>query len=118
MPIAAKSHEVFALSLANVLAGALGGMPSSCGTARTMLNIQNGAHSRAAGLVNALCLIILAYAFAPAVSLLPVPIMASMQALTGIRQINAALFAQYWKSNKTAFFLSRMSYPWLVAFEF
>jgi len=99
-----KTHEIFALGMANLVVGTAGGLPVSCGIPRTMLSIANGARSRASGLIHSLLLLIFAYVLLPAMQLMPVAIICSLQVSSAIRSINTDALKALYRLSKPAFF--------------
>lgn len=68
-----------------------------------MMNISNGATSRTSGVVHLIALLLLGVFLIPIVDLMPMPMIAAMQYLSAIRQINVEAFTLYWRTNKHAF---------------
>jgi MFS superfamily sulfate permease-like transporter len=98
-----QQHEVLGLAVANLVAGATGGFVVSSGISRAMMNISNGATSRTSGVVHLVALLLLGVALTPVVDLMPMPMIAAMQYISAIRQINFEAFSLYWRTNKHAF---------------
>ena len=74
-------RELFALGLANIASGLLRGLPVGAGFSASSASSANeaaGAMSRLAGLVAALCLVVLAALFAPLVARIPQPVLAAV----------------------------------------
>lgn len=70
--------ELIAQGLANLGSSFFGGMPVSASFARTGTNIKSGAQTPVAGMTHALVLLLILYACAPIVSLIPLPALAAV----------------------------------------
>lgn len=95
-----KNHEMFSLATANVISGLFGGMPTSVGVTRTLLNIRNGATSRAAGLVNGLTLLFFAITMTSFMRYLPMPIVACLQMTSAWRSVDMKVWTKAWNEDR------------------
>lgn len=77
--------ELIALGIANIAVSALGGLPVTGATARTMTNVNNGGRSPMAGIVHALVLLLCFLCLMPLVSYIP---MASLGGVLVVVAIN------------------------------
>jgi MFS superfamily sulfate permease-like transporter len=82
-----QRQEVFAISLANVIAGIFGGIPATAALARTALNIKSGATSRVSGIICSISVIALSLVFLPYFKFLPLPNIAAILVNVAIRMI-------------------------------
>lgn len=95
-----KNHEMFSLATANVISGLFGGMPTSVGVTRTLLNIRNGATSRAAGLVNGITLLFFAITMTSFMRYLPMPIVACLQMTSAWRSVDMKVWTKAWNEDR------------------
>ena len=82
-----QRNEVLAVGLANLASGATGGIPATAALARTALNIKSGATSRAAGIVNAISIIILSTALFDLFKYLPLPVVGAILVNVAMRMV-------------------------------
>ena len=95
-----KNHEMFSLATANVISGVFGGMPTSVGVTRTLLNIRNGATSRAAGLVNGITLLLFAITMTSFMRFMPMPIIACLQMTAAWRSVDMKVWTKAWNEDR------------------
>jgi SulP family sulfate permease len=91
-----KNHEMFSLATANFVSGLFGGMPTSVGVTRTLLNIRSGATSRAAGLVNGLLLLLFSITMTSWLRWFPLPVVACLQIVSAWRSVDVAVWTKAW----------------------
>ncbi len=70
--------ELIGQGIANIGACFFGGMPATGAFARTAANIKSGAKTPIAGMMHALVVLCILYAFGPVVSLVPLPALAAV----------------------------------------
>lgn len=95
-----KNHEMFSLATANFISGLFGGMPTSVGVTRTLLNIRNGATSRSAGLVNGITLLFFAITMTSFMRFLPMPIVACLQMTSAWRSVDMKVWTKAWAEDR------------------
>ncbi|KAL6044670.1 STAS domain-containing protein [Balamuthia mandrillaris] len=82
-----QRREVFSLGIANVICGAVGGIPATAALARTALNIKTGATSRISAVLNTITVLILALALLWVFKYLPLPFVAAIIVLVAVRMV-------------------------------
>jgi SulP family sulfate permease len=95
-----KNHEMFSLATANFVSGVFGGMPTSVGVTRTLLNIRSGATSRAAGLVNGILLLLFSLTMTSWLRWFPLPVVACLQIVSAWRSVDVAVWAKAWGEDR------------------
>jgi sulfate permease, SulP family len=85
-----EPREVAACGLANVVTGFAGGLGTNAALARTLLNIDAGATSRAAGIVNGAATMVLCTALFPYFRYLPLPVVAAVLVTVSVRMVSGA----------------------------
>eukprot|EP01089_Gocevia_fonbrunei_P009795 TRINITY_DN2220_c0_g2_i1.p1 TRINITY_DN2220_c0_g2~~TRINITY_DN2220_c0_g2_i1.p1 ORF type:complete len:726 (-),score=188.56 TRINITY_DN2220_c0_g2_i1:37-2070(-) len=101
-----QRREVFAISLANLIPGIFGAIPATAALARTALNIKSGATSRMSGLLNVVIVTILSAVLLRFFKFLPLPVVAGIIVFVAVRMVDHHHFINFWKLDKTTFFLS------------
>ncbi|WP_434440537.1 SulP family inorganic anion transporter [Lentzea sp. E54] len=87
-PRARLDKELIAQGTGNVLAGALGGFPISGGLARSSTNVAAGAKTRYAAILQGGWIAVAVLAFAPALELIPLPALAGVLFLVGLKLVS------------------------------
>eukprot|EP01102_Stenamoeba_stenopodia_P010569 TRINITY_DN3204_c0_g2_i2.p1 TRINITY_DN3204_c0_g2~~TRINITY_DN3204_c0_g2_i2.p1 ORF type:complete len:642 (-),score=144.96 TRINITY_DN3204_c0_g2_i2:212-2137(-) len=100
-----QPREVMGVGLANLACGIFGGVPATAALARTALNVKSGATSRAAGIINALSIIVISFVLLPAFKYLIMPIVASILVQVAIRMVEFEHITHMWKHDKKMFIL-------------
>lgn len=98
-----QKKEVFSVGIANLASGITGGLPATAALARTALNIKSGATSRAAGIVNAISIIILSTVLFSQFKFLPLPIVAAILCNTAYRMLEVEEIKLLAKSDPAMF---------------
>ncbi len=73
-----SNQELLAQGFANMVVPFFGGMPATGTIARTVTNIKNGGNSPVAGMVHALCLLVVVLAAAPLAQYIPLPALSAI----------------------------------------
>lgn len=94
-----KNHEMFSLATANIVSGLFGGMPTSVGVTRTLLNIRSGATSRAAGFINGISLFLFAITMTSFMRYTPMPVIACLQMTAAWRSVDTKVWAKAWSED-------------------
>jgi high affinity sulfate transporter 1 len=77
-PRPSPNRELVATGAANVACGLLGGMPAGGGTTQTLVQVSGGARTQLAGMLVGLAALATLFLFAPALSLMPQAVLASI----------------------------------------
>jgi SulP family sulfate permease len=101
-----RSKEVFALSIANIGSGVMGGIPATAALARTALNIKSGATDKISGVINAIFIAIISLLIFEYFKLLPMVAIASILIIVAINMVEKKHFITLMDNEKVAFFLS------------
>jgi SulP family sulfate permease len=101
-----QRKEVFGLGLANIVTGVVGGIPATAALARTALNINTGATSRMAGILQSIFVLLLSFFLLTYFKYLPLPIVAAVIVIVAIRMVDHHHIVRFWKMDKTVFFLT------------
>ena len=73
-----SNQELLAQGFANMVVPFFGGMPATGTIARTVTNIKNGGNSPVAGMVHALCLLVVVLAATPLAQYIPLPALSAI----------------------------------------
>ena len=87
-PRTSPNRELVGQGLANIVAGAFGGMPATGAIARTAVNVRSGARTRVAALSHAAILAVVAVAAAPLVARIPTAALAGVLLVTAARMVD------------------------------
>jgi SulP family sulfate permease len=98
-----SSRELFGLSLANLGAGLMGGLPATGVFIRTGANIKAGATDRSSGIMAALFTGAIALVALPFFSYLPMPVIAAILVNTALGLLEFDKFAEFWKRERESF---------------
>ena len=88
LPRTSPNRELVGQGLANIAAGAFGGMPATGAIARTAVNVRSGARTRVAALAHAVVLAVVAVAAAPLVARIPTAALAGVLLVTAVRMVD------------------------------
>ncbi|MER5727405.1 SulP family inorganic anion transporter [Streptomyces sp. NPDC002138] len=84
-PRADLNRELRGQGLANILSGALGGLPVAGGAARSVANVKSGAVSRRASMLHGLWVLLAAGLLAPVLDLIPLAALAALVMAVGVQ---------------------------------
>ncbi len=101
-----RSKEVFALSIANLGSGFMGGIPATAALARTALNIKSGATHKTSGMISAVFILAISMLIFQYFKLLPMVAIASILVIVAINMVEKRHFITLMDNEKVAFFLS------------
>ncbi len=100
----AKRHdpdqELVGQGLANVAVALFGGIPIAGGMIRSALNVQAGARTRRAAIIQALVLLLAAYVFGFAIAQIPIPALAGVLLSLAIRMLHPKQFVEMWRASR------------------
>jgi SulP family sulfate permease len=92
------SRDFVAQGAANVVSGALRGIPVGASVGQTALSVSAGARSRWAAVLAGLFMLLVLAVFAPVVELVPMPALAGLLIVAGVRTINLAEASAIWRT--------------------
>lgn len=101
-----EQKELLGLSLANIGAGLLGGLPATAVLARTSLNAKSGATHKLSQAINAVVIAIVSLLFLGAFKYLPLAVVAAILWFTAIRMIEFHHFVRYIKHEVISFWIA------------
>ncbi|BCJ74377.1 carbonic anhydrase [Catellatospora sp. IY07-71] len=81
-------RELAGQGAANVVAGALGGLPVAGVIVRSTTNVRAGARSRLSTVLHGVWILALVLAAAPVIELIPLPALAALLVYTGVKMVN------------------------------
>lgn len=100
---ASTNQELKAQGVGNLLCGLLGGLPMTAVIVRSSASINAGAHTKVAGLVHGVLLLLSAMFLASLLNLIPLACLASVLLLTGYKLAKPALFKDVYKKGFNQF---------------
>ena len=100
-----KRKEILSLGVANLISGALGGMPITAALARTTLNIKSGATDKVSSLINGGLLFIISFAFMPLFKYLPLCVSAAQVCFVAVRMVDTNEMFELYEKDKKNFYL-------------
>ncbi|MFD9301810.1 SulP family inorganic anion transporter [Streptomyces sp. NPDC060048] len=83
------NRELRGQGTANIVSGALGGLPVAGGAVRSMANVKSGAVSRRSVMLHGLWVLIAAGALVPALDLIPLASLAALVMAVGVQMVSA-----------------------------
>lgn len=112
-----QQKEVLSIALANILCGAMGGIPATAALARTALNIKTNATSRISGVINSFSVLFLSLVFLPLFKFIPMSTIAALLVMTAIRMVAAEHVIHMYKYDRVMFWISILSAAVCVAID-
>jgi len=97
--------ETGALAIANVLVGAMGGLPTTAVLARTKLNIMSGAKGKFSQFLNGILCAGICGLLLPAFTYLPLSVCACILVMMAVRMAPTPTLIHMWHNDKTEFWL-------------
>lgn len=88
-PRADLNRELRGQGAANILSGALGGLPVAGGAVRSVANVKSGAVSRRSVMLHGLWILLAAGLLAPVLDLIPLAALAALVMALGVRMVSA-----------------------------
>ncbi|MER7537385.1 SulP family inorganic anion transporter [Streptomyces sp. NPDC097704] len=88
VPRTALDRELAGQGAANVLSGALGGLPVAGVAVRSVANVSAGAVSRASTMLHGLWIVLAALLLVPVLELIPLPALAALVMVVGIQMVS------------------------------
>eukprot|EP00741_Cyanophora_paradoxa_P019086 tig00021119_g18428.t1 len=101
-------QELIGQGLANAAAALFGGMPVSSVVVRSSLNIQSGAVTRRAGVLQSAALLAAVCALGPAMAEIPVPVLAGVLLSVALRMLSPHEIREIWRAHRPE------ALPWLL----
>jgi len=102
-----SNQELWAQGIANIASAFFGGMPATGVIARTATNVRSGARSPVAGMIHALCLLLILLLAAPLAKYIPLAALSAVLVLVAARMGEWHQFARlrHWPKSDVAVFL-------------
>ena len=100
--MADPSRDMFAQGAANVAGSLVSGMPTGGSVGQTALNVSAGAKSRFAGVFHGLFMLLIILLVPGLVSLVPMPVLASVMIVAGYSAIRFRAMAFIWRTGGSA----------------
>ncbi len=97
------NQELLALGTANIGAAVSGAMPVSGGFSRTVVNIEAGAQTPAAGIYAAIGMLLATLFLTPYLAMLPKAVLSAIIIVAVLSLVDLAFFRQTWRYSKTDF---------------
>ncbi|MGW3557582.1 SulP family inorganic anion transporter [Streptomyces sp. NPDC000963] len=88
IPRTALDRELAGQGMANVVSGALGGLPVAGVAVRSVANVSAGAVSRASTMLHGLWIVLAALLLVPVLDLIPLPALAALVMVVGIQMVS------------------------------
>lgn len=104
-PRVALDRELAGQGMANIIAGALGGLPVAGVIVRSTTNVTAGARTRLATVLHGLWIVVLVVAATPMIELIPLPALAALLVYTGAQMVNVAHAQQVHRHRETPVYL-------------
>ena len=96
------NKELRAQGAGNFMSGLFGGIPVTAVIVRSAANIQFGATSRWSSILHGVWILIAVLALAPVLQMIPLPALAAVLIVTGLRLINIKVFLEHLRQNYAA----------------
>lgn len=101
-----ERHEMFGLSMANIVTGLFGGMPATAALARTALNVKTGATDRLSGIINSVSVAVIAAFFLSSFQFIPLPVVSAILVFVAIGMIEKGHFERLWRADRPSFWVA------------
>ncbi len=101
-----KRKEMFALGLANIGSGLMGGIPATAALARTSLNVKTGATNRISGTVNGISIAVISLLLLTYFSYIPLAVIAAILVFVAIRMVEHEHFVRFLHYDRKGFFIA------------
>lgn len=104
-------RELVGQGIASIGSGLFGGMPATGAIARTAVNVKSGGRSRLASLTHAAVLLVVVFALAGPVGLIPLPALAAVLMVTAVRMVHVStvrIILRSTRSDAAAFLLTAL----------
>lgn len=103
-----KRKEMFGLGLANLICGAMGGIPATAALARTSLNIKSGATNKMSATISSLSIIVISFIFLTSFKFIPMAVIAAILVNVAIKMIETEHFNKMFVEDKKSFVVSML----------
>lgn len=107
-----QSKEIFGMSIANVVAGLLGGTPCTGVLIRTNVNIQTKATHKTSQFINAVVVFLVVIILSPVFVYLPMSVIASILVTSSCRLVPKTVMKQLWDADRAEFWI--LIITWLI----
>lgn len=101
-----ERKEMFALGIANLVSGSVGGIPATAALARTALNIKSGATHKISATLNAIFIGGISFFLLGYFSYIPMAVIAAILVYVAIRMVEAEHFKKFYLHERTSFWVA------------
>lgn len=101
-----KRKEMLGLGLANIVSGAMGGIPATAALARTSLNIKTGATDKLSATISSISIAIISLVLLTYFKFIPMAVIAAILVFVAVRMVEAEHFIRFYKYDKKSFVVS------------
>ncbi len=98
-----QSREIFALSLANIGSGLMGGIPATAALARTALNIKSGANNHMSATISSISIAIISLFLLSFFKFIPLAVIAAILVNVAIRMVEREHLVKMFRIDKKSF---------------
>ena len=103
-----QSKEMLGLSMANIVSGLAGGIPATAALARTTLNIKSGCTHKISAGISSIAIVIISFIFLGYFKYMPLPVIAAILTVVGIRMIEFKQVKKMYVQDKTQFIIAML----------
>lgn len=103
-----ERKEMFALGMANLASGFMGGMPATAALARTSLNIKTGASNSISATISSLSIALISFFLFKYFSYIPMPVIAAILVFTAVNMVEMEHFGRFFKFERSSFIISML----------
>ncbi|HWE87904.1 MAG TPA: bifunctional SulP family inorganic anion transporter/carbonic anhydrase [Pseudonocardiaceae bacterium] len=96
-PRANLDRELLGQGAANIISGALGGLPIASVIIRSEANVTSGARTRASAILHGLWIALFVLVLGGVLEMIPVAALSAMLVVTGVRLVNVGHIRQLWR---------------------
>ncbi len=101
-----KRKEMFGLGIANLVSGAMGGLPATGVLARTATNIKTGATHKVSATINCIAIAVVSFLFLGYFRYIPIAVIAAILMFVAFRMVERERFIEMWYLDKKSFWIS------------
>ena len=100
-----ERREMLGLGLANIVSGAMGGMPATAALARTSLNIKAGATDSASAVINVVGVALICAFLLQYFRFIPMPVIAAILVFVATQMALSEHYLKFWRFERSSFFV-------------
>lgn len=101
-----KQKEMRGLALANIMSGAMGGMPATAALARTSLNVKTGANNKLSATMSSIGVAVISLLFLGNFTFIPLAVIAAILVFVAVQMVEAKHFKRMFFHDKKSFFVA------------